>query len=119
MRRARTALTAAVLQVGRLLLQPFGYLAFVLAVASLSACASLLGREHDLGGFAGRLAESIRRYPEVTRRGIRVAWILWAVGLAVSCSPLDPLATWWDEVALVAIAAGLLWHRLFTASHSS
>jgi hypothetical protein len=35
--------------------RPFGYLAFVAALAALSASAKLLGHDHALGFFAGRL----------------------------------------------------------------
>src|SRR5437899_893920 len=35
--------------------RPFGYLAFVAALAALSTSAKLLGDEHELGFFAGRL----------------------------------------------------------------
>ena len=40
----------------RFVLRPFGYLAFVLALASLSAAAKLLGDKDELGFFTGRLA---------------------------------------------------------------
>jgi hypothetical protein len=95
----------------RLLAQPLGYLAFVLAVAALSAAARLLGDSHELGFFSGRLAEALRRYPEVTRRGVQIAWLTWAALFGVALSPLDPLATRWDEIALAALAAAVLWQR--------
>ena len=94
-------------------LRPFGYLAFVVALWALSAAAKLLGEEHELGFFAGRLNHMIWRYPDVTRRGVQVAWLVWIVLLCVAISPYDPLATRWDEVALVALAAGVLWRRRF------
>jgi hypothetical protein len=106
-RRARSLLVVCT--------RPFGYLAFVLAVAALSASARLLGDEHELGFFAGRLNQTIRRYPEVTRKGVRMAWLSWFVLLAVAVSPIDPIASRWDEVVLVAFAAGVLWRRRFSA----
>jgi hypothetical protein len=95
--------------------RPFGYLAFVLALAGLSATAKLLGDEHELGFFAGRLNEMIRRYPEVTRRGVRMAWLAWFLLLVLALSPLDPIASRWDEVLLVVLAPGVLWRRSFGA----
>jgi hypothetical protein len=89
--------------------RPFGYLAFTLALAALSASARLLGEEHDLGYFAGRLDEAIRRYPEITRRGVQMAWVVWVTLFVVAVSPLSP--THWDEVALAAVALGVLWRR--------
>jgi hypothetical protein len=38
-----------------------------------------------------------------------VAWVVWAALLAVALSPLDPFATEWDEVALIAVASAVLW----------
>ena len=95
----------------RLVLRPFGYLAFVLALAALSLAAKLLGDRDELGYFTDRLARTIWRYPEVTRRGVQVAWCAWGVAFLVATSPLDPLATPWDEVVLGAIAMGVLWRR--------
>lgn len=95
--------------------RPFGYLAFVLALAALSASAKLLGEEQELGFFAGRLNETIRRYPEVTRRGVQMAWLSWFLLLALALSPIDPIASRWDEVLLVAFALGVLWRRRFGA----
>ena len=97
----------------RLIARPFGYLAFVLALAALSAAARLLGDQHELGFFSGRLAQTVWRYPEVTRRGVQMAWAAWAVLLVVTLSPLDPLTTRWDEVVLVALALAALWRRFF------
>ena len=91
----------------------FGYLAFVLALAALSASARLLGEEHELGFFAGRLNKMIRRYPEVTRRGVQMAWVAWAALFALAASPVSP--THWDEVVLGAIALGFLWRRTLGA----
>jgi hypothetical protein len=101
--RARTVVRAC--------LRPLGYLAFVLAVAALTAAARLLGAQHELGFFAGRLSETIRRYPEVTRKGVQMAWVSWLVLLALAASPIDPIASRWDEVVLVAIGAAVLWRR--------
>jgi hypothetical protein len=104
--------------IGLVCTRPFGYLAFVLALAALSASAKLLGEEHELGFFAGRLNETIRRYPEVTRRGVQMAWLSWFLLLALALSPIDPIASRWDEVLLFAIALGVLWHRRFHASQA-
>jgi len=95
--------------------RPFGYLVFVAAVAALSLASRLLGDDHELGFFSGRLNEMIRRYPEVTRRGVRMAWCVWIAAFAVAISPFDPIASRWDEVLLAALAAGLLWRRAFGA----
>jgi len=101
----------------RFLARPFGYIAFVLALAALSFAAKVLGDRDELGYFTGRLAEMIWRYPEVTRRGIQMAWCAWAVAFAVALSPYDPLtSTPWDEVALAALAMGVLWRR-FVGAH--
>jgi hypothetical protein len=100
----------------RPLAQPLGYLAFVVAMAALSAAARLLGDSHELGFFSGRLAQAVRRYPEVTRRGVQMAWLTWAVLFALALSPLDPLATRWDEIVLAALAAAWLWQR-FAGDH--
>jgi hypothetical protein len=99
-------------------LRPFGYLAFVVAVAALSLAARLLGEEDALGYFSGRLSDSIGRYPEVTRRGVRMAWLAWALLLVLAVSPWDPIASRWDEVALLAIAAGAAWKRLHGRSQA-
>ena len=95
----------------RFLVRPFGYLAFVLALASLSASARLLGDKDELGFFSGRLAGMLWRYPEVTRKGVQVAWVVWALAFVIALSPLDPLSTPWDEVALGAVAMIVLWRR--------
>lgn len=96
----------------RLLLRPVGYLAFVTSLLALSATERLLGEDHELGFFAGRLARMMWRYPEVTRRGVQVAWLLWAALLAVALSPLDPITTRWDEAVLAGAGLPVLWHRL-------
>jgi hypothetical protein len=97
----------------RLLCRPLGYLAFVCALCALSAAARLLGETHELGYFCGRLSQAVWRYPEITRRGVQLAWVTWAVLFGVAASPIDPLATRWDAVALAALAAAVLWRRLF------
>jgi hypothetical protein len=100
-RRARSLLLACT--------RPLGYLAFVLALAALAASARLLGEQHELGFFAGRLSGMIRRYPEVTRRGVQMAWVAWAALFVLAVSPISP--THWDEVVLGALALGVLWRR--------
>jgi hypothetical protein len=95
--------------------RPFGYLAFVLALAALSVAAKALGERDELGYFTRRLADTIWRYPEVTRRGVQAAWVVWALAFLVALPPLDPLATPWDEVVLGAFAMAVLWRRLVGA----
>ena len=95
----------------RTLLRPFGYLAFVTALFALWAAARLLGEKHELGFFSDRLGRTVWRYPEVTRRGVQMAWFVWASLLGLALSPLDPLATQWDEIVLGAGALLALWHR--------
>ena len=92
----------------RLVLRPFGYLAFVFALAALSVSARLLGEKHELGFFSNRLARTIWRYPEVTRRGVQMAWVVWALLFAAAISDETP----WDERALGAIAVIALWRQL-------
>jgi hypothetical protein len=96
----------------RLLLRPFGYIAFWVSLLALSASARLLGQRHELGFFAGRLARTVWRYPEVTRRSVQLAWLLWAALLAAALSPLDPLASRWDEFALASVALLVIWYRV-------
>ena len=88
----------------RLIVRPLGYLAFVVALLALSVAARLLGERHELGYFTGRLARMLWRYPEVTRPGVQVAWLVWATLFAIAASPIDPIASSWDEVALGAVA---------------
>jgi hypothetical protein len=95
----------------RFVLRPLGYLAFVLALASLSASAKLLGEKDELGFFTGRLADMLWRYPEVTRKGVQIAWVVWAIAFLIALPPLDPLSTPWDEVVLGAAAMLVLWRR--------
>lgn len=100
----------------RLVVRPFGYLAFVIALAALSTTAWLLGEDREeLGFFAGRLARSVWRYPEVTRRGVRMAWLAWSGLLVLALSPFDPLTTRWDEVVLTGLALAVVWRRFFAA----
>ena len=99
------------MRAARWFLRPFGYLAFVLALASLSAAAKLLGDKDELGFFSERLASMLWRYPEVTRKGVQMAWVVWAVAFLIALPPLDPLATPWDEVVLGAAAMIVLWRR--------
>ena len=94
----------------RFVFRPFGYLAFVVAVAALSLAARLLGESHELGFFAGRLAERIWRYPEITRRGVQMAWLVWGVLFVLAVSPIS--TTHWDEAVLAAVALGVFWRRL-------
>lgn len=98
--------------VTRSVTRPVGYLAFVLALASLSIAAKALGDRDELGYFTDRLARMIWRYPEVTRRGVQMAWGVWTVAFLVALPPLDPLATPWDEVVLGALAMAVLWRRI-------
>jgi hypothetical protein len=99
----------------RQLLRPVGYLLFVVALVALSGAAKLLGDRHELGFFSGRLARMLWRYPEVTLRGVQIAWLAWAALFVVALSPLDPIASPWDEVVLGALAFVVLWTRLFGA----
>lgn len=96
----------------RLVLRPFGYLAFVVALAALSAAARLLGEDDELGFFSARLSRMLWSYPEVTRGGVQAAWLLWAVLFAIALSPVDPIPSWWDEVVLGAGALGVAWRRV-------
>src|SRR5207249_11042906 len=118
MRRVETGLARRMRGLLLAVTRPFGYLAFVLALAALSASAKLLGEDHELGFFAGRLNEAVRRYPEVTRRGVQMAWVSWFLLLALALSPIDPIASRWDEVLLGAFALGVLWRRAFAARPS-
>ena len=104
---------AIVVGILRLLVRPLGYLAFVFALLALSGAARLLGERHELGFFSGRLARMVWRYPEVTRRGVQMAWVVWLVLVLIAISPLDPIASWWDEVALGAVALAVIWPRIF------
>jgi hypothetical protein len=103
----------SIMRVLHIVARPFGYLAFVISLAALSAAAWLLGEKNELGFFTGRLAKAMWRYPEITRRGVQMAWLAWVTLLIVALSPVDPLPTRWDEVALVGLAVAALWRRLF------
>lgn len=92
----------------RLVLRPVGCLAFVIALAALSGAAWLLGDRHELGFFSRRLAKAIWRYPELTRRGIQIAWIAWATAFLAAASDTTP----WDEAALAALALLVLFRRV-------
>jgi hypothetical protein len=96
----------------RFLVRPLGHLVFVLALLALSAAATLLGERDDLGFFAGRLVRTLWRYPEITRRGAHMVWLVWALLFGVALSSIDPLATQWDEVVLGFAALGVLCRRL-------
>jgi hypothetical protein len=102
----------------RILVRPLGYLAFVIALFALSTAARLLGERHELGFFSARLARTVWRYPEVTRRGVQIAWTLWVVLFALTLSPLDPFATRWDEAVLAVVGALALWHHFADASRA-
>ena len=103
----------------RFVVRPLGYLAFVVAVVALSASAKILGERHELGFFSGRLAQMIWRYPEVTHRGVQMAWLVWTAVFGISLSPLDPIASSWDEVALGAVPLMIVWRRLFAGSRAA
>jgi hypothetical protein len=92
----------------RLLLRPAGYLAFVIALGALSAASRILGARHELGFFADRLGRTIWRYPEVTRRGVQMAWLAWSALFVVAISDSTP----WDEAALAVVPVFFVWHRL-------
>ena len=101
------------LHILRIVLRPVGYLAFVVALAALSIAARVLGDRDELGYFTDRLARTIWRYPEVTRRGVQMAWFVWAAAFVLAISPYDPLTTTpWDEAALAAFAMAVLWRRI-------
>jgi hypothetical protein len=54
----------------------------------------------------------LRRYPEVTRRGVQMAWLVWGVLAAIALSPIDPISSSWDEVVLGAVALFVFWQRI-------
>lgn len=95
----------------RPLLRPIGHLAFLLGLLALSLASKLLGDDSDLGFFTARLSRTVWRYPEVTRRGLQVAGVIWCLLILVAVSPFDPLTTRWDEVGLAALGALALWLR--------
>jgi hypothetical protein len=98
----------------RFVFRPLGYLAFVVALGALSLAAKMLGESHELGFFSGRVAQGIWRYPEITRRGVQVAWLVWLVLFVLAVSPLS--ATHWDEAALAAVALAVFWRRFVGGS---
>jgi hypothetical protein len=102
----------------RILVRPLGYLAFVVALSALAVAARILGEKDELGFFSARLAKMLWAYPEVTRRGVQTAWMVWAVLFVVAITPIDPIATPWDQVALGAVALAVLWRRHF-AGHQA
>jgi hypothetical protein len=91
---------------------------FVAALFALSAAAKLLGEGHELGFFSGRLSQMLWRYPEVTRRGVQMAWAAWVLLFVLALSPLDPIASSWDEVALGAVGFAVVWRR-FVGGHQA
>ncbi len=103
------------MHLARVLVRPLGHLVFVIALLALTGAAKLLGEKNQLGVICDRLAQALWRYPDVTRPGIRVAWMLWAVWLAIAVSPLHPLPTRWDAVVLAAVGLSALWRRFFAA----
>lgn len=96
----------------RFVVRPFGNVAYVLALVVLSGAARLLGERDELGYFAGRLARLLWRHSEITRLGVRTAWLMWGALFAIALSPIDPLSTRWDEVALAVTALLVLARRL-------
>jgi hypothetical protein len=104
---------ARIVSLLRLVFRPLGYLLFVVSLLALSGAARLLGETDELGFFTGRLAARLWAYPEVTRRGVQMAWLAWAALFGLALSPLDPIASPWDEVALGALGLAVLWYRLF------
>src|SRR5579884_902193 len=97
----------------RVIVRPLGYLMFVVALAALSGAAKLLGHTDELGFFTRKLTAMLWRYPEVTRRGIQMAWMTWAVLFAIAISPADPIPSRLDEAVLGALALAVVWHRFF------
>jgi hypothetical protein len=96
----------------RLVVRPLGHLVFVAALLALSAAARLLGDRHELGFFTGRMAAMLWRYPEVTRTGMRVAWLVWAVLAGLELT-VDPTPIPFDEVVLVAVPLVWIWRWIF------
>jgi hypothetical protein len=95
----------------RMILRPVGSLAFVAALGVLWMSGRLLGAHDDLGFFAQRLHATITRHPEVIRQGLLMAWLLWLFAFVLALSPLDPIASRWDEVLLGGLAVNVLWRR--------
>lgn len=109
--RAEVILRRALSSLCRPILRPAGHIFFVFAALALSAAGRLLGDDHELGIFAGRLGGSIWRYPEVTRTGVELAWLAWLALFLLALSPLDPIASRWDEVGLAVLALGACWRQ--------
>lgn len=95
-----------------------GYLLFVIALTALSGAAKLLGNQDELGFFSEKLSAMLWRYPEVTRPGVQMAWITWAVLFGIAISPADPISTSWDEVVLGALAVIVLVYRFFAGQRA-
>jgi hypothetical protein len=112
-RRARAHVVGRVRVLYLACVRALGYLAFVVALAALAAAARLLGRDNELGFFAGRLNSMIWRYPEVTRRGVQMAWLMWIALFLLALSPVDPIPSRWDEILLGALALGIVWRQAF------
>ena len=102
----------------RVVVMPFGYLAFVVALVALSTAAKLLGERNELGYFSDRLARMLWRYPAVTRPGVQIAWLVWAVLLVICVTPIDPLHTAWDQWTLIAGALIVVWRRVGDGSRA-
>lgn len=64
------------------------------------------------GFFFGRLAGTLRRDLEVAGKGGQTAWLAWATLFAIAVSPIDPIASPCDEVALGAVALRAVWYWL-------
>ncbi len=88
----------------RAFLRPLGYVTFMGALFAFWSTAWLLGESDELGVFAERFTRMVWHYPEVTRRAVEAAWLMWAVLFAITLSPFDPIRGRWDEVALAAVA---------------
>jgi hypothetical protein len=101
----------AMRKAARMVLRPFGSLAFVVAVGALWVSGRLRGEHDDLGFFAERLHATITGHPQVIRQGLQMAWLLWLLAFALALSPIDPIASRWDEVLLGGLAVNVLWRR--------
>jgi hypothetical protein len=99
----------------RVVARPLGHLTFVVALLALSGAAKLLGEGNQLGLICRRLSDSMWAHPDVTRPGIRIAWLVWVMLLAFAVSPLDPHVSRWDAVVLLALGLAAVWRRLFAS----
>jgi hypothetical protein len=97
------------------LIRPLGYLAFGAALLLLWVAARVLGEKHELGFFAGRLHGMVSQFPEVSRWETPAGWFMWALLFALAVSPLDPIASRWDEVVLLVIALLVCLRRIAVA----